>query len=220
MKCYLSVIQASPFYRLVGLVVKASTSRVEDHGFKSLALGFYQGRVIPMTKKLALQWLPCQVPGVIGSVLGLVSPVSVYCDWVRWKVRPATSTSVWQHVKLSEQVRPWDTLVCCWDVKQTTTLPSVYSSPSHLFNNICLWLHRVPIREKYDSLHLIVRLMINSGLSPHRMVTNSQLCHTRPVNHLPDQFRFSVFKLWRENQKYKYTAEATIISEYVFSFNS
>ena len=33
-----------------------------------------------------LQWLPCQAPGVIGSALGLVGPVSVYCDWVRWKV--------------------------------------------------------------------------------------------------------------------------------------
>ena len=31
--------------------------------------------------KLALQWLPCQAPGVKGSVLGLVDPVSVYCDW-------------------------------------------------------------------------------------------------------------------------------------------
>ena len=30
--------------------------------------------------------LPCQAPGVIGSALGLVGPVSVYCDWVRWKV--------------------------------------------------------------------------------------------------------------------------------------
>ena len=36
-----------------------------------------------MTQKLALQWLPCQAPGVIGSTLGLVGPVSVYCDWVR-----------------------------------------------------------------------------------------------------------------------------------------
>ena len=26
------------------------------------------------------------MPGVIGSVLGLVGPVSVYCDWVTWKV--------------------------------------------------------------------------------------------------------------------------------------
>ena len=32
---------------------------------------------------LALQWLPCQAPGVIGSAVGLVGPVSVYCDWVR-----------------------------------------------------------------------------------------------------------------------------------------
>ena len=48
-----------------------------------LAPGFFRGRVIPVTIKLALQWLPCQVPGVIGSALGLVGPVSVYCDWVR-----------------------------------------------------------------------------------------------------------------------------------------
>ena len=24
--------------------------------------------------------------GVTGSALGLVGPVSVYCDWIRWKV--------------------------------------------------------------------------------------------------------------------------------------
>ena len=29
-----------------------------------------------------------------------------------------TSVSVWQHVQLSEQICPWDTLACCWDVKQ------------------------------------------------------------------------------------------------------
>ena len=28
---------------------------------------------------------------------------------------------MWQHVKLSEQIRPWDTQACCWDVKQPTT---------------------------------------------------------------------------------------------------
>ena len=27
---------------------------------------------------------------------------------------------MWQHVKLSEQIRPRDTLACCWDVKQPT----------------------------------------------------------------------------------------------------
>ena len=67
---------------------------------------FFRGQVILVTSKLALQWLPCQAPGVIGSVLGLVGPVSVYCDWVRWKVWSATSISVWQRVKLSEHIRP------------------------------------------------------------------------------------------------------------------
>ena len=65
-----------PCDRLVGLVVKASTSRAED----SACAGLVPGRVIPVTSKLALQWLPCQAPGVIRSVLGLVGPVSVYCD--------------------------------------------------------------------------------------------------------------------------------------------
>ena len=48
-----------------------------------IATGFFRGRVIPVTSKLALQWLPCQAPGVVGSVLGLDGPVSVYCDWLR-----------------------------------------------------------------------------------------------------------------------------------------
>ena len=48
----------------------------------------------------------CQAPGAIGSGLGLVGAVSVYSDWVKWKVCSASSISVRQHVKLSEQVRP------------------------------------------------------------------------------------------------------------------
>ena len=93
---------------LIGLVVKESASRAEDPWFESCLRRDFSGvsGVIPVTSKLALQWLPCQAPGVIGSVLGLVGPVSVYCDWVRWKVWSATSISVWQHVKLSEQIRP------------------------------------------------------------------------------------------------------------------
>ena len=27
---------------------------------------------------------------------------------------------MWQHVQLSELIHPWDTLACCWDVKQQT----------------------------------------------------------------------------------------------------
>ena len=71
-------------YRLIGLVVKASASRAEGPGFESsLRRDFFLGQVIPVTSKLALQWLPCQATGVIWSALGLVGPVSVYCDWVR-----------------------------------------------------------------------------------------------------------------------------------------
>ena len=66
--------------------------------------GFLRGRVIPVTSKSALRWLPCQAPGIVGSVLGLVSLVSVYCDEVVWKVWSATSISVWQYVKLSRSV--------------------------------------------------------------------------------------------------------------------
>ena len=66
--------------RLTGLVVKASASGAEDPGFQSrLNRGIFPGRVIPVTSKLALQWLP----GIVGSASGLVGPVSVYCDWVR-----------------------------------------------------------------------------------------------------------------------------------------
>ena len=90
---------------IVYLVVKASASRAEGPGFEFRLRRDFSG-VESYQGKLALQWLPYQAPGVIGSVLGLVGPVSVYCDWLKWKVGSATSVSVWQQVQLSEQVRP------------------------------------------------------------------------------------------------------------------
>ena len=63
-------------HRLVGLVVKASAWRAEDPGFESRSRrDFSRARVIQVTSKLALQWLPCQTPGVIGSELGLAGLV-------------------------------------------------------------------------------------------------------------------------------------------------
>ena len=47
-------------------------------------------------------------PGV--STLWLCDVESWICNFI----------SVWQHVKLSSQIRPWDTPACCWDVKQPT----------------------------------------------------------------------------------------------------
>ena len=43
-------------------------------------------------------------------------------------------SSVWQHVQLSEQIRPWDTLACCWDVRQ----PTNRQTPPPLF---ILWVY-------------------------------------------------------------------------------
>ena len=54
--------------------------------------------------KLELQWLPCQAPGVIGSVLGLVGPESVYCHWMRQNVGTASVPAC--DVQLSELIRP------------------------------------------------------------------------------------------------------------------
>ena len=66
---------------LAGLVVKASASEVEDPGFESrLRRDFFWVESYQWLQNLALQWLPCQAPGVIGSAPGLVDPVSVYCD--------------------------------------------------------------------------------------------------------------------------------------------
>ena len=67
-------------HRLVGLVVKASASGGEDPGSNPTGNGIFVGRVILVTKKLALQWQPCQVPGIIlfiGSALGLVGQCTV-----------------------------------------------------------------------------------------------------------------------------------------------
>ena len=64
------------FNRLVGLVVKASASRAEDPGFACDEIFRVESD----------QWLPCQATGDIGSALGLIGLVSVYCDWVKWKV--------------------------------------------------------------------------------------------------------------------------------------
>ena len=62
-----------------GVRLESGRSRVRF----PLGPGFFRGRVIPVTQKLALQWLSCQAPGVLKLALGLVGPVSLYCDWVR-----------------------------------------------------------------------------------------------------------------------------------------
>ena len=59
------------------LMVKAADSRAVDLGsVRDFPMGLFPGRIIGVTKNVALQWLPCQVPAVIGSALELVGLVS------------------------------------------------------------------------------------------------------------------------------------------------
>ena len=112
--------------RLQGLVVKASFFRAEDPRFDSRLLGcfFLSGSSHTSDLKMIIQWLPCQAPGIKWSERGLVGPVSVYCDWVRWKVGSATSISMWQHEICQSGSVPEIHLACCWDVKQPTNQPT------------------------------------------------------------------------------------------------
>ena len=86
------------------------------------ALGFFSGPSHTSDLKIGTP-----VPTLPGAWRYRVSPgtgwlgVSVLC-WVRYKVRSVTSVSVWQYVHLSEQIRPWETLACCWDVKNVCWL--------------------------------------------------------------------------------------------------
>ena len=71
----------SPAYhmmdRLIGLVVRRPLRERKIPGSNPACAQIFSGSSHTSDLKLALQWLPCQAPGVIGSVLGLVGPVSV-----------------------------------------------------------------------------------------------------------------------------------------------
>ena len=71
-------------HRLLDLVVKVSASGAADPGFDSpLTLGVFRVESHQRLYKTEFQLLPCQAPGLIGSELALVGPVSVSGDCVR-----------------------------------------------------------------------------------------------------------------------------------------
>ena len=71
---------------LVGLVVKASASRAEDPGFESRLRRDFSGS--NHTSDLKIGTPVAVLPGVwcYRVSAGTGGPVTVYCDWVRWKV--------------------------------------------------------------------------------------------------------------------------------------
>ena len=107
-------------------MVKASTGERKIPDSNPACDGIFPGSSHTSDFKIGTQ--VATLPGAWHYRVGLVGPVSVYCDRVRWKVWSATSISVWQHVQLSEQIRPWDTLACCWEVKQPTNKQSYVKS--------------------------------------------------------------------------------------------
>ena len=70
-------------HRPVGLVVKASSLSAEDPVFESHLRRDFSGSSHTNDLKIGTPVLPCQALGVLGSALGLIGLVSVYCDWVR-----------------------------------------------------------------------------------------------------------------------------------------
>ena len=89
--------------QLPTLVGKASSLSMGSMGFKSRLVQTSDLNICtPMASQTA-------VYHYIGSLLGLVCPVSVCRDWERQQVLSATANSVWQHVQLSKQTRPRNT---------------------------------------------------------------------------------------------------------------
>ena len=109
--------------RLVGLVVKVSASRAEDPRFESRLhrdfLGPYTSDFKIGTPVATLPGAWCwrvsagtSWPGV--SILWLGEMESLVCNF-------CLSVAACKIV----QIRPWDTLSCCWDVKQPTNKQTV-----------------------------------------------------------------------------------------------
>ena len=88
------------------------THRVQTHTATMHYMNHTKHRSACLTQLLS--W---QMPGMIPSVLGLVGPVSIFCERAWKQVWSATSTLVWQHVNLSSQTVPDKHYVHCLHIQ-------------------------------------------------------------------------------------------------------
>ena len=65
---------------------------------------------------------------------------------------------VWQHIRLSEQIRPWDTLACYWDIKQPTNKLTLVLFNNPLYSVTCILFMTDPLTCFYN---------VHSSLPPH-----------------------------------------------------
>ena len=121
--CFLSGLSLAPLpqeHRFVGLVVRRPPRERKVPGSNPAWAGIFLGssHTCDLNIGTPVATLPdawryrvsagTRRPGV--SILWLGEMESL----------TSTSISVWQHVKLSKQIRPWDRLACRWNVKQPT----------------------------------------------------------------------------------------------------
>ena len=119
---YACSLFSSPTYshdRLAGLVVRRLPWERKVSGSNPACAGIFSGS--SHTSDLNIGTPVATLPGSWRyRVSAGTGRPGVSILWVRWKVWSAASVSVWQHIKLSVQIHPWDTLACCWDIKQPT----------------------------------------------------------------------------------------------------
>ena len=108
------------FHRLAGLVVKTSVSGVKDPGFESCWRWDFSWS--SHTSDLKIGTPVATLPGAwydrVRALTGRPSVSILLLGEV--EIGSATSILVWQHIELSVQIRPWDILACCWEVKEPT----------------------------------------------------------------------------------------------------
>ena len=112
--------------RLAGLMVKASASGTEDSGFESRLRRDSSGSSHTSDLKIGIP--VATLPGAWRyRVSAGTGRPGVSILWLgETESLAAASFSVWQHVQLSAQIHPWDTLACCWDDSNQPTNKSLY----------------------------------------------------------------------------------------------
>ena len=109
----------SCIYCLVGLVVRRPPQERKIPGLNPACAGIFPGS--SHTSDLKIGTPAATLPGTWRyRVSTWTGRPGVSILWLGEVERLICNFSVWQHIKLSEQIRPWDTLACCWDVKQPT----------------------------------------------------------------------------------------------------
>ena len=112
---------------LIGLVFKASTSRAAyPSSITAVPMGMFSGT--SLTSDLKIGTAVATLPGAWQyrvstgtgwpsvSVLWLGEIESLICNFCL----------IVAELQLSEQIRPWDTLACCWNVKQASNQQTLH----------------------------------------------------------------------------------------------